>query len=79
MGRKTKNLPFLQHVEIIDAGAEGKAVGRVDGVVVFTSNVVPGDVVDIQVTKKREKYLEGKVVRIQKTFARPHRGFLPTF
>ena len=66
MGRKTKNLPLLQHVEIIDAGAEGKAVGRVDGVVVFTSNVVPGDVVDIQVTKKREKYLEGKVVRIQK-------------
>jgi len=66
VGRKTKNLPLLQHVEIIDAGAEGKAVGRVDGVVVFTSNVVPGDVVDIQVTKKREKYLEGKVVRIQK-------------
>ncbi len=66
MGRKNKNLPLLQNVEIIDAGAEGKAVARVDGVVVFTTNVIPGDVVDIQVTKKREKYMEGKVVAIQK-------------
>lgn len=66
MGRKNKNLPFLQNVEIIDAGAEGKAVARVEGVVVFTTNVIPGDVVDIQVTKKREKYMEGRVVAIQK-------------
>jgi 23S rRNA (uracil1939-C5)-methyltransferase len=66
VGRKTKNLPLLQNVEILDAGAEGKAVARVDGVVVFTTNVIPGDVVDIQVTKKREKYLEGRVVAIQK-------------
>ncbi len=66
MRRKNKSLPLLQNVEIIDAGAEGKAVARVDGVVVFTTNVIPGDVVDIQVTKKREKYLEGRVVAIQK-------------
>ena len=56
MGRRNKNLPLLQNVAIIDAGAEGKAVAKVDGVVVFTSNVIPGDIVDIQVTKKREKY-----------------------
>ncbi len=56
----------MQNVEIIDAGAEGKAVARVDGVVVFTTNVIPGDVVDIQVTRKREKYMEGRVVAIQK-------------
>jgi 23S rRNA (uracil1939-C5)-methyltransferase len=62
VGRKTKNLPLLLNVEIIDAGAEGKAVARVDGLVVFTTNVIPGDVVNIQVTKKREKYLEGRVV-----------------
>jgi len=65
VGRRTKNLPLLQNVEIIDAGAEGKAVARVDGVVVFTSNVIPGDIVDIQVTKKREKYLEGRVVSLK--------------
>jgi 23S rRNA (uracil1939-C5)-methyltransferase len=66
VGRKSKSLPLLQHVEIIDAGAEGKAVARVEGVVVFTTNVIPGDIVDIQVTKKREKYLEGRVVAIVK-------------
>jgi 23S rRNA (uracil1939-C5)-methyltransferase len=66
VGRKNKSLPLLQNVEILDAGAEGKAVARVDGVVVFTTNVIPGDVVDIQVTKKREKYMEGRVVTIQK-------------
>ena len=66
MGRNSKNLPLLRNVEILDAGAEGKAVARVEGVVVFTANVIPGDVVDIQVTKKREKYMEGKVVAIQK-------------
>lgn len=69
MGRKNKNLPLLQNVEIIDAGAEGKAVARVDGVVVFTTNVIPGDVADIQVTKKREKYMEGRVVAIRKPSA----------
>jgi 23S rRNA (uracil1939-C5)-methyltransferase len=66
MGRNSKNLPLLQNVEILDAGAEGKAVARVEGIVVFTTNVIPGDVVDIQVTKKREKYMDGKVVAIQK-------------
>ena len=65
MGRNTKNLPLLQNVAILDAGAEGKAVARVEGIVVFTTNVIPGDVVDIQVTKKREKYMEGKVVAVR--------------
>ncbi len=64
VGRRTKNLPLLQHVEILDAGAEGKAVARVDGIVVFTTNAVPGDVVNIQITKKREKYMEGRVVEL---------------
>ncbi len=67
VGRRTKKMPLLENVEILDAGAEGKAIGRVDGIVVFTTNVIPGDVVDIQVTKKREKYMEGKVVRIRKS------------
>ena len=67
MGRRTKNLPLLLNVEILDAGAEGKAVARVDGVVVFTSNVIPGDIADIQITKKREKYLEGKVVALKQS------------
>ena len=64
MARGNKPLPLYEGVEIIDIGAEGKAIARVEGVVVFTSGVIPGDIVDLQVTKKREKYQEARVVRI---------------
>jgi len=65
LSRGNKPLPLYEGVEIIDIGAEGKAIARVDGVVVFTTGVIPGDIVDLQVTKKREKYQEARVVRIQ--------------
>lgn len=62
MGRK-KELPLLEKVRITDIGAEGNALARVDNQVVFVPMLVPGDVVDIKVRKKRKKYLEGTVVR----------------
>ncbi len=62
MGRK-KELPLLEKVKITDIGAEGNAVARVNNMVVFVPMLVPGDIVDIQVTKKRKKYMEGNVVR----------------
>ncbi len=65
MGRGNKPLPLYEGVEIIDIGAEGKAIARVDGVVVFTTGVIPGDIVDLQVIKKREKYQEARVVSIK--------------
>ena len=49
---------------IEDIGAEGKALARVGDKVVFTKLVVPGDVVDLQVTKKRKKYEEAFVAKI---------------
>ena len=49
-------LPFFENVTIIDAGAEGKAVARVNDLVVFVPFCVPGDVVDIQVISKRKSY-----------------------
>ena len=57
-------MPLYEGVEIIDIGAEGKAIARVNGVVVFTTGVIPGDIADLQVIKKREKYQEARVVRI---------------
>lgn len=66
MGRSRRNKPFYEGVEIVDVGAEGKAVAKVNDVVVFTTHVVPGDIVDIQVTKKRKRYQEGRVTNIQK-------------
>ena len=55
---------MLERVTITDAGAEGMAIARVDGLVVFVPFVVPGDVVDIQLYKKKKHYAEGRVVRI---------------
>ncbi|MCX6321480.1 MAG: 23S rRNA (uracil(1939)-C(5))-methyltransferase RlmD [Bacteroidia bacterium] len=62
MGRR-KELPLLEKVRITDIGAEGNAIARVDNLVVFVPMLIPGDVVDIRVIKKRKKYLEGKVVK----------------
>jgi 23S rRNA (uracil1939-C5)-methyltransferase len=51
MGRKKKELPLLEKIEITDLAAEGKALARVDNMVVFVPFVVPGDVVDLQVMR----------------------------
>lgn len=56
---------MLEAVEITDIGAEGKAIARVDDMVVFTTHVIPGDVVDLQVTKKRKNYMEARVTAIR--------------
>ena len=65
LGRKNKPLPIYENVEIMDVGAEGKAIAKVDGFVIFTTHVIPGDIVDLQVIKKKEKYQEAKVIRIR--------------
>jgi 23S rRNA (uracil1939-C5)-methyltransferase len=62
VGRR-QELPFLEKVRITDIGAEGNAIARVDNLVVFVPMLIPGDLVDIRVIKKRKKYLEGRVVK----------------
>lgn len=56
-------LPMLNKVLITDIGAEGNAIAKVDGRVVFVPMLVPGDVVDLRISRKRRKYLEGSVIR----------------
>lgn len=63
MSRKRKPLPVLENVTITDYAAEGKALARVDDMVVFVPFCVPGDVVDLQVRKKRHSYCEAEVIR----------------
>lgn len=60
---KIKNLPVFEKVEITAAAAEGKSLARVDNLVVFIANAVPGDVADIKITKKSKKFLEGTAVK----------------
>jgi len=63
MARKKKELPLLEQVTITDVAAEGKALARVDDMVVFVPYVVPGDVVDLQVKRKKHNYAEAIAVK----------------
>ena len=63
MARKKKELPLLEKVTITDVAAEGKAIAKVDDLVVFVPYVVPGDVVDLQVKRKKNKYAEAEAVK----------------
>lgn len=65
MAKKKRQLPLLEKITITDVAAEGKAIARVDGLAVFVPYAVPGDVADIQLTKKKNNYAEGRVVRFE--------------
>ena len=56
---------ILTNLEILDIASNGKAIGKVDGQVVFVSGLVPGDVADVQVTKKRRKYAEARTLELR--------------
>lgn len=64
MTRKHKPFPLLENVTIEAVAAEGKCVAHVNDMAVFVPFVVPGDVVDLQVRKKKHKYCEAEAVRI---------------
>lgn len=76
MGRKKKPLPIFREITITDTAAEGKSVARItipehDGtpekkLVVFVPYCVPGDIVDLQLTRRKHSYAEAKVLRFHK-------------
>jgi len=60
---RRNNKKVFEDLEVTDAGAKGKAIAHApDGKVVFISNAVPGDVCQVQTTKKRKSYYEGKAL-----------------
>ncbi len=63
MARKKKPLPLLENITITGVAAEGKAIAKVDNLVVFVPYAVPGDVVDLQVRRKKHSYAEAEVVK----------------
>lgn len=63
--RKTKEQPIIENVLITDIGAEGKAIAKIDGMVVFIPFVVPGDVADIKIIKKKKTFAEGRAIEIK--------------
>ncbi|MGY8913839.1 MAG: 23S rRNA (uracil(1939)-C(5))-methyltransferase RlmD [Flavobacteriales bacterium] len=62
--RKKNKRQIFENVQVVDAGAKGKTIGKApDGRVIFLTNTVPGDVVDVQTTKKRKSYFEGTAIK----------------
>ncbi len=63
MSRKRKPLPVLENVTITGVAAEGKAIAKVDNLVIFVPYAVPGDVVDLQIRRKKHSYAEAEVIK----------------
>ncbi len=57
-----RSLPIYRDIKIEGVAAEGKAITRIDDIVVFVPYCVPGDVVDLQVTKKKHSFMEARVI-----------------
>ncbi len=64
MGRKNKRVT-LQGITVTDYAAEGKSIAKLEGKVIFVENAVPGDVVDVLLTKNKKDWAEGVVLRYQ--------------
>lgn len=64
MSRKKKEKTILHNVLIEDVAAEGNAIAKVDGKVLFVPQAVPGDIADICVTKSKKNYMEGYMTAI---------------
>lgn len=64
--KKKKNLPLYENVEITGIAAEGKAITRINDMVVFVPYCVPGDIVDLQITRRKHSFMEARVERLVK-------------
>ena len=63
MSRRRNPLPVFEKVKVVDISSQGKAVAKSDDIVIFLENAVPGDLVDIQITKKKKNFYEGRVLK----------------
>lgn len=64
MKKNKKQLPILENIVITDVAAEGKAIAKVNDVVVFVPFAVPGDIVNLQVIKKKSSFMEARVLEL---------------
>ena len=79
MSRKRKPLPILENIEITGIAAEGKALARVNDLVVFVPYAVPGDVVDLHVRRKKHSYAEAEIIRFHRRSPERVQPFCPHF
>ena len=62
--RKQKKRITVENIAITDYAAQGKAIARLDGKVIFTEGAVPGDVVDLLLTKNKKDFAEARILKI---------------
>lgn len=65
--RTKKILPVLENIMVLDASSDGQSVAKTDEYVIFIKGAVPGDIVDLQITRKKSKYREAKTIAIKKS------------
>lgn len=79
MARKKKPLPILENITITGVAAEGKAIAKVDNLVIFVPYAIPGDVVDLQIRRKKHSYAEAEVIRFHQYADKRSQPFCPHF
>lgn len=79
MARKKKELPILERITITDVAAEGKALAKVNDLVIFVPFAVPGDIVDLQVKKKKHHYCEAVAIKFHEYSNLRSEPFCPHF
>lgn len=63
---RNKNYPRYENIEVLDIADKGKAIARINEQVIIIDHAVPGDVIDVQVIRKRKNYLEARLINIHK-------------
>ena len=66
MSKRNQQNTIIENIEIIDIAAEGKAIAKHHGMIIFVKGAIPGDVVDLEVYKKKKNYAEAKILKIHK-------------
>jgi 23S rRNA (uracil1939-C5)-methyltransferase len=77
--RKPGTVTIIPNVQIIDIAEEGKGVGKADELVIFVDKAVPGDVVDVRLTKKKKNFAEAIIEQIHEKSALRTEPFCPHF
>lgn len=65
-GKRRRSHPVIEQVQIIDVASEGKSIGKVNDMVVFVPDTIPGDIVDVQLTRRQKNFAEGYALRFHK-------------
>ena len=67
MGRRNRNkYKTYENIEVLEIASEGKAIAKHEDMIIFITGVIPGDIIDVQITRKRKSYLEGRAIKFHK-------------